>query len=752
MNSNKVELSIEGMTCASCAARIEKRLNKVEGVKASVNYATEKAAVTFDENIDTTELISAVESAGYKAFLPQADSHSDDTNSDRVDPTKSLRDRAIICAVLSIPVVVLSMSPALQFRNWQWLAFALTAPVVVWGALPFHIATWKNLRHATATMDTLISIGTLAAFSWSVYALFIGDAGVSGMKMSFELVSSSSHGGVHSASQSGGTQEIYLEVACAVTTFLLVGRYLESRAKKTSGAALKALLELGAKDVAVLRGDKEVRIPIEQLVVGDLFVVRPGEKIATDGIVQEGTSAVDSSLLTGESVPVEVQPGDNVAGSTVNAGGRLVVEAKRIGADTQLAQMAQMVSDAQSGKAPVQRLADRVSAIFVPVVIVLALATLGYWLIAGKEVSFAFTAAVAVLIVACPCALGLATPTAILVGTGRGAQLGILIRGPEILESTRQVDTIVLDKTGTVTVGKMTLIDVIFTKETNRSEVLKLVGALENASEHPIAQAIAMGAKNELGQLLSVESFVSKAGLGVQGVVNAHVVIAGRSAHLDEQGMPLNSKMQAAKELAEANGQTAIVAGWDGKAKAVLVVADTIKPSSPLAIEKLRKLGLAPVLLTGDNKAVANSVASLVGIEEVIAEVLPADKVEVIRRLQEQGRVVAMVGDGVNDAAALAQADLGLSMGTGTDAAMQASDLTLVRGDLLSANDAIMLSRKTLTIIKSNLFWAFAYNVAAIPLAAAGLLNPMIAGFAMAFSSLFVVGNSLRLRNFNPQH
>jgi len=526
----------------------------------------------------------------------------------------------------------------------------------------------------------------------------------------------------------------------------------KSRAKKTSGAALKALLELGAKDVAVLRGDKEVRIPIEQLVVGDLFVVRPGEKIATDGIVQEGTSAVDSSLLTGESVPVEVQPGDNVAGSTVNAGGRLVVEAKRIGADTQLAQMAQMVSDAQSGKAPVQRLADRVSAIFVPVVIVLALATLGYWLIAGKEVSFAFTAAVAVLIVACPCALGLATPTAILVGTGRGAQLGILIRGPEILESTRQVDTIVLDKTGTVTVGKMTLIDVIFTKETNRSEVLKLVGALENASEHPIAQAIAMGAKNELGQLLSVESFVSKAGLGVQGVVNAHVVIAGRSAHLDEQGMPLNSKMQAAKELAEANGQTAIVAGWDGKAKAVLVVADTIKPSSPLAIEKLRKLGLAPVLLTGDNKAVANSVASLVGIEEVIAEVLPADKVEVIRRLQEQGRVVAMVGDGVNDAAALAQADLGLSMGTGTDAAMQASDLTLVRGDLLSANDAIMLSRKTLTIIKSNLFWAFAYNVAAIPLAAAGLLNPMIAGFAMAFSSLFVVGNSLRLRNFNPQH
>ena len=743
MNSNKVELSIEGMTCASCAARIEKRLNKVEGVKASVNYATEKAAVTFDENIDTTELISAVESAGYKAFLPQADSHSDDTNSDRVDPTKSLRDRAIICAVLSIPVVVLSMSPALQFRNWQWLAFALTAPVVVWGALPFHIATWKNLRHATATMDTLISIGTLAAFSWSVYALFIGDAGVSGMKMSFELVSSSSHGGVHSASQSGGTQEIYLEVACAVTTFLLVGRYLESRAKKTSGAALKALLELGAKDVAVLRGDKEVRIPIEQLVVGDLFVVRPGEKIATDGIVQEGTSAVASSLLTVESVPVEVQPGDNVAGSTVNAGGRLVVEAKRIGADTQLAQMAQMVSDAQSGKAPVQRLADRVSAIFVPVVIVLALATLGYWLIAGKEVSFAFTAAVAVLIVACPCALGLATPTAILVGTGRGAQLGILIR---------QVDTIVLDKTGTVTVGKMTLIDVIFTKETNRSEVLKLVGALENASEHPIAQAIAMGAKNELGQLLSVESFVSKAGLGVQGVVNAHVVIAGRSAHLDEQGMPLNSKMQAAKELAEANGQTAIVAGWDGKAKAVLVVADTIKPSSPLAIEKLRKLGLAPVLLTGDNKAVANSVASLVGIEEVIAEVLPADKVEVIRRLQEQGRVVAMVGDGVNDAAALAQADLGLSMGTGTDAAMQASDLTLVRGDLLSANDAIMLSRKTLTIIKSNLFWAFAYNVAAIPLAAAGLLNPMIAGFAMAFSSLFVVGNSLRLRNFNPQH
>lgn len=740
-NSKKVELNIEGMTCASCAARIEKRLNKVEGVVASVNYATEKASVTFEEGIDAFELIDAVESAGYKAFLPKVKSDTSIEDSVKSDPTKSLKDRAIICAVLSIPVVAMSMLSILQFRNWQWLSLTLSAPVVIWGALPFHLATWKNLKHGTATMDTLISIGTLSAFAWSLFALFIGDAGMAGMKMSFDLMTS----------QRSGTNEIYLEVASAVTTFILVGRYFEAKAKSTSGEALKALMELGVKDVAILRDNQEVRIPIEQLVEGDYFVVRPGEKIATDGIVHEGTSAVDSSLLTGESVPVEVQAGDRVIGATINVGGRLIVEATRVGNDTQLAQMAQMVSDAQSGKAPVQRLADKVSAIFVPIVILLALATLGFWLISGDGSAHAFTAAVAVLIIACPCALGLATPTALLVGTGRGAQLGILIRGPEILESTRRIDTIVLDKTGTVTVGKMTLVDIVFTKETNRAQVLTLIGALENASEHPIAGAIALGAQDEVGQLSKVESFISKAGLGVQGLVDGHKVIAGRSSFLEESGLSIDPELRLAKEDAEAKGQTVIVAGWDSKTRAILIVADTIKPSSQNAIEQLRKLGLNPVLLTGDNKAVANSVAASVGIKEVIAEVLPADKVDVIARFQEQGSVVAMVGDGVNDAAALAKADLGLSMGTGSDAAIKAGDLTLVRGDLLSAVDAIKLSRKTLGTIKTNLFWAFAYNVAAIPLAAAGFLNPMIAGFAMALSSLFVVGNSLRLRRFNPQ-
>ena len=644
-NSKKVELNIEGMTCASCAARIEKRLNKVEGVVASVNYATEKASVTFEEGIDAFELIDAVESAGYKAFLPKVKSDTSIEDSVKSDPTKSLKDRAIICAVLSIPVVAMSMLSILQFRNWQWLSLTLSAPVVIWGALPFHLATWKNLKHGTATMDTLISIGTLSAFAWSLFALFIGDAGMAGMKMSFDLMTS----------QRSGTNEIYLEVASAVTTFILVGRYFEAKAKSTSGEALKALMELGVKDVAILRDNQEVRIPIEQLVEGDYFVVRPGEKIATDGIVHEGTSAVDSSLLTGESVPVEVQAGDRVIGATINVGGRLIVEATRVGNDTQLAQMAQMVSDAQSGKAPVQRLADKVSAIFVPIVILLALATLGFWLISGDASAHAFTAAVAVLIIACPCALGLATPTALLVGTGRGAQLGILIRGPEILESTRRIDTIVLDKTGTVTVGKMTLVDIVFTKETNRAQVLTLIGALENASEHPIAGAIALGAQDEVGQLSKVESFISKAGLGVQGLVDGHKVIAGRSSFLEESGLSIDPELRLAKEDAEAKGQTVIVAGWDSKTRAILIVADTIKPSSQNAIEQLRKLGLNPVLLTGDNKAVANSVAASVGIKEVIAEVLPADKVDVIARFQEQGSVVAMVGDGVNDAAALAK-------------------------------------------------------------------------------------------------
>ena len=632
------------------------------------------------------------------------------------------------------------MISSLQINNWQWISLTLTAPVVVWGAFPFHVATWKNLRHATATMDTLISLGTLAAFGWSLFALFIGDAGVPGMKMPFDLTST----------QGSGTNEIYFEVAAAVTTFLLAGRYFEARAKKSSGAALKALLELGAKDVAVLRGEQEERIPIEQLKVGDRIIVRPGEKIAADGIIEKGTSSIDASLLTGESVPIEVKPGDPVTGATINAGGLLVIKVTRVGSDTQLAQICRMVSDAQNGKAPVQRLADRISAIFVPVVIVLAVATLGFWLGSGEGTSYAFTSAVAVLIIACPCALGLATPTALLVGSGRGAQIGILIKGPEVLESTRRVDTIVLDKTGTVTAGKMTLIDVIITQSNSKDEVLRLVGSLENASEHPIAQAIAKGASLEVGQLLNVESFANRAGLGVEGVVDGHAVVAGRETFLEEWSLNIPSELKEAKDDAEAKGQTAIVAGWDGQVRAVLIVADTIKPTSRSAIQNLRELGLRPVLLTGDNKAVANSVASSVGIEEVIAEVLPADKVAVIRRFQEQGRVVAMVGDGVNDAAALAQADLGLSMGTGTDAAIEASDLTLVRGDLLSAGDAIRLSRRTLRTIKTNLFWAFGYNVAAIPLAASGFLNPMIAGLLMVVSSLFVVSNSLRLKRFMP--
>lgn len=740
INSNKIELSIEGMTCASCAARIAKRLNKIEGVNALVNYATEKASVSYEQNIDTSTLIAAVESAGYKAHLPQTDLGLVNSENIENDPTKSLRDRAIICAVLTVPVIAFGMISSLQINNWQWISLTLTAPVVVWGAFPFHVATWKNLRHATATMDTLISLGTLSAFGWSLFALFIGDAGVPGMKMPFDLTST----------QGSGTNEIYFEVAAAVTTFLLAGRYFEARAKKSSGAALKALLELGAKDVAVLRGEQEERIPIDQLNVGDRIIVRPGEKIATDGIIEEGTSSIDASLLTGESVPIEVKPGDPVTGATINAGGLLVIKATRVGSDTQLAQICRMVSDAQNGKAPVQRLADQISAIFVPVVIVLAVATLGFWLGSGEGTSYAFTSAVAVLIIACPCALGLATPTALLVGSGRGAQIGILIKGPEVLESTRRVDTIVLDKTGTVTAGKMTLIDVITTQNNSKDEVLRLVGSLENASEHPIAQAIAKGASLEVGQLLNVESFANRAGLGVEGVVDGHAVIAGRETFLEEWSLNIPSELKKAKDDAELRGQTVIVAAWDGQVRGVLIVADTIKPTSHSAIQNLRELGLRPVLLTGDNKAVANSVASSVGIEEVIAEVLPADKVDVIRHFQEQGRVVAMVGDGVNDAAALAQADLGLSMGTGTDAAIEASDLTLVRGDLLSAGDAIRLSRRTLRTIKSNLFWAFGYNVAAIPLAASGFLNPMIAGLLMVVSSLFVVSNSLRLKRFMP--
>ncbi|MCL7457331.1 heavy metal translocating P-type ATPase [Micromonospora echinofusca] len=737
---NQIELAIGGMTCASCAARIEKKLNRMDGVTATVNYATEKATVRYADEVTPDDLIATVEKTGYTAALPPPPrSAGDAPAAEPVDELRVLRTRLWVSALLTVPVIALAMVPAWQFDFWQWLSLTLAAPVVVYGGLPFHRAAWINLRHGAATMDTLVSLGTLAAFGWSVWALFLGTAGTPGMTHPFSLA----------INRSDGAGNIYLEAAAGVTVFILAGRYFEARAKRTAGAALRALLELGAKEVAVLRGGTETRIPVDQLVVGDRFVVRPGEKIATDGVVDEGTSAVDASMLTGESVPVEVGPGDSVVGATVNAGGRLVVTATRIGGDTQLAQMARLVEQAQTGKAAVQRLADRISGVFVPIVIALAVGTLGWWLGSGSGATAAFTAAVAVLIIACPCALGLATPTALLVGTGRGAQLGVLIKGPEVLESTKQVDTVVLDKTGTVTTGRMTLVDVVPATGEDRAELLRLAGALESASEHPIARAIAAGAA-EAGTLPPVAGFVNAEGLGVSGTVEDREVLIGRPRLLREHGLDVPEEVARAAATAEAEGRTAVLAGWDGRARGVLAVADVVRPTSRAAIAQLRALGLTPVLLTGDNTTVARAVAAELGIDEVVAEVLPADKVDVVRRLQGEGRTVAMVGDGVNDAAALAQADLGLAMGSGTDVAIEASDLTLVRGDLMAAVDAIRLARRTLGIIKGNLFWAFAYNVAALPLAAAGLLNPMIAGAAMAFSSVFVVANSLRLRGFRP--
>ncbi|MFC8262013.1 heavy metal translocating P-type ATPase [Streptomyces sp. NPDC057291] len=742
----EIELSIGGMTCASCAARIEKKLNRMDGVTATVNYATEKAKVSYrGENMSVQELIATVEKTGYTAQEPAPPVPTEESTAaaeDGADALRPLRQRLLTAVVLAVPVIAMSMIPALQFMYWQWLSLTLTAPVVTYAAWPFHRAAWTNARHGAATMDTLISVGTSAAFLWSVWALFFGTAGMPGMTHPFELT----------IGRSDGAGNIYLEAAAGVTAFILAGRWFEARSKRKAGAALKTLLELGAKEVTVLRGGREVTVPTAELQVGNRFLVRPGEKIATDGTVVEGASAVDASMLTGESVPVEVGVGDAVTGATLNAGGRLVVEATRIGADTQLARMAKLVEDAQNGKAAAQRLADRISAVFVPVVIALALGTLGFWLGNGAGLTAAFTAAVAVLIIACPCALGLATPTALMVGTGRGAQLGILIKGPEVLETTRRIDTIVLDKTGTVTTGRMTLLDVhVATDTTDKAQVLRLAGALEHASEHPIAQAVAAGARERTGAALpAVQDFANLVGLGVQGVVEGHAVLVGREQLLARWEIHLPEELARKKAAAEAAGRTAVAVAWDGEARAVLEVADAVKDTSAEAIARLRALGLTPILLTGDNRAVAESVAAEVGIDrdDVYAQVMPEDKVEVVKRLQTRGRSVAMVGDGVNDAAALAQADLGLAMGTGTDAAIEAGDLTLVRGDLRAAADAIRLSRKTLGTIRTNLFWAFAYNVAALPLAAAGLLNPMIAGAAMAFSSVFVVGNSLRLRGF----
>ncbi|WP_328867042.1 heavy metal translocating P-type ATPase [Streptomyces sp. NBC_00304] len=785
--SSEAEFMIGGMTCASCAARVEKKLNRMDGVTATVNYATEKARVHYGPETGVADLIETVRKTGYTAepvhrpaptptptpttapTTAPAPAPSQETprtpetaktpetptapvpadvpdNSTASDPDPgpdtalaSLRQRLIVSAVLAVPVVLLAMIPALQFDNWQWLSLTLAAPVVVWGGLPFHRATWTNLRHGAATMDTLVSVGTLAAFGWSLWALFLGDAGMPGMRHGFDFT----------VSRTEGSSTIYLEVAAGVVTFILLGRYLEARSKRKAGSALRALIHLGAKDVAVLRDGTEVRVPVARLAVGDRFVVRPGEKVATDGTVVEGASAVDASMLTGESVPVDVVAGDSVTGATVNVSGRLVVEATRVGADTQLARMARLVEDAQNGKAEVQRLADRISAVFVPVVMLIALGTLIAWLLATDDVTAAFTAAVAVLIIACPCALGLATPTALMVGTGRGAQLGILIKGPEVLETTRRVDTIVLDKTGTVTTGKMTLQAVHTTPATTETDVLRLAGALEHASEHPIAQAVATGAtERTTTPLPTPETFSNIPGLGVQGIVEGYKVLVGRPRLLTEAGIDLPDVLIAALTEAAAQGRTAVAVAWDGEARGVLEVADAVKESSAAAVADLRALGLTPILLTGDNRAVAESVARAVGIDEVRAEVLPEEKAHVIEGLQAEGRAVAMVGDGVNDAAALATADLGLAMGTGTDAAIEASDLTLVRGDLKVAADAIRLSRRTLATIRGNLFWAFGYNVAALPLAAFGLLNPMIAGAAMAFSSVFVVTNSLRLRSF----
>ncbi|TFC93738.1 cadmium-translocating P-type ATPase [Cryobacterium sp. TMT3-29-2] len=743
--SNTVDLSIEGMTCASCVGRVEGRLNGVDGVTAQVNLATERARVTYPEGVTPAELIAEVGKAGYQAAVVEPASVRRTAPAETKGPSTPLRIRLLVSASLSVPVIVLAMVPALQFDYWQWLSLVLAAPVVVWGGYPFHRATVTNLRHGAVTMDTLITVGTLASFGWSLYALFFGMAGMTGMRHSFEFT----------ISRGDASGNIYLEVAAGVITFLLLGRYLEERSKKRAGSALHALLDLGAKDVTVVRESPsnpgnlmaatrtEQSIPIDALSVGDLFVVRPGEKIATDGVVVDGQAAVDLSMITGESVPIEVGPGDEVVGATVAQGGRLLVRATQVGAGTRLAQMAKLVEDAQLGKSDIQRLADRVAGVFVPAVILLALATFVVWIATGSPVEAGFTAMVAVLIIACPCALGLATPVALLVGTGRGAQLGILIKGPEALEQTRKVDTILLDKTGTLTTGRMSLRQTTATGDAGTA--LRYAAALESASEHPIARAIVAanaGTGGAAAPLPEVTGFRATAGLGVSGTVEGHAVLVGRPSLFPG---PLEARLTQA---IESSTGTAVVVGWDDEARAVLDIADTVRSEAPAALAELVSLGLTPILLTGDNARTAGEVAAAVGIDEVFSGMLPEDKVATIRRLQSEGRVVAMVGDGVNDAAALAQADLGIALATGTDVAIEASDVTVVRDHLGTVPDAIRLSRRTLRVIKGNLFWAFAYNLAALPLAAFGLLNPMIAGAAMAFSSLFVVLNSLRLNTF----